>query len=204
MFRKVFLLAAVLLALHDRRVFSYDEEGMGGGGYGGEDGPPGGGYGGGPPGGGYGGGGGGNAPKELTSSEEIASFVAEADELAAVVGYFDPSNESDKQTFMSIASTHGSTYKFAYTTEKSVLEEHKYDGSTVLVHKPPKFLSVKAGEKPRARYPSKVRFPHKLGHRPTHLFYIILLSIHYSYILTISPNKTFPPSHTHRPSRRTH
>ena len=159
MFRKLLLLAVVLLALQGQTVYSYDdEEGMGGGGYGGEDGPPGGGYGGGSPGGGYGGGGGGNAPKELTSSAEIATFVAEADDLAAVVGYFDPTNESDKQTFMSIASAHGSAYKFAYTTEKSVLEELKYDGSTVLVHKPPKFFSVKSGEKPRARYPSKARF----------------------------------------------
>jgi hypothetical protein len=56
---------------------------------------------------------------------------------------------------MSVASAHGSTYRFAVCSEKSVLEEHKYDGSTVVVHKPSKFLATKAGEKPKARYPSK-------------------------------------------------
>ena len=96
------------------------------------------------------------APKELSSSEEIAKFVSESGEQAAVIAYLDAASTPDRDAFMSVAGAHGSAYRFAYTTEKSVLEELKYDGSVVVVHKPPKFLSAKAGEKPKARYPSKV------------------------------------------------
>ena len=64
-------------------------------------------------GGGYGGGGPGKDAKELHSQEGIKSFLDEDTEKAAVIGFFDPStNEADKETFMQVASQHGSTYRF--------------------------------------------------------------------------------------------
>ena len=123
---------------------NHDHDEYGGGGYGGSGGGP-----------GAGGDGGSRGPKELDSVEDINKFVSEGEEQAVIVGYFDPSNASDKEVFMSVANSHSSTYKFAYTTNKDVLEQAKYDGCTVVVHKPIKFLAAKHGEKPKARYPSK-------------------------------------------------
>ena len=102
-----------------------------------------------------GGGGGGNSAKEMSSSAEIKDFLAEVDSEPAVVGYFDAeSNSDDKGTFESLSSTMGSNYRFAFTTDKSVLEEAKIDGNAVYVYKPAKFV-VDKDEKQKARYPSK-------------------------------------------------
>mmetsp|Transcript_3611 Transcript_3611/g.5600 ORF Transcript_3611/g.5600 Transcript_3611/m.5600 type:complete len:449 (+) Transcript_3611:80-1426(+) len=130
--------------------------GYGGGGYGGGYGmdPYGGGYGGDP----YGGYGGGPPPipmKEFTSIEEIKEFVAEDDKEPAIVGYFDlETHSADKEAFDEAHQMGQTKYRFGFTSSKEVLEAMKYDGCSVVVYRPSKFVSEKY-EKPKSRYPSK-------------------------------------------------
>ncbi len=121
----------------------YDEEA----GYGGS--PYGGGYGGSPyGGGGYGGYGGyggdpyGGAPPhvpltELNTKEEYDNFFKENSASALVVGYFDlATHDSDKEVFDEVFEMEKNNFVFAFTANKQILEELKYDGCVVFVYKP--------------------------------------------------------------------
>lgn len=114
---------------------------------------------------GYGGdsyGGGGGDPsesysslKQLTTSEDIKSFLAEEEYEPTIIGYFDEStNSADKSIYEEVAKSFASNYRFAISTSKELLEELKYDGCVVIVYKPSKLVSDKY-EKAKSRYPSK-------------------------------------------------
>lgn len=94
--------------------------------------------------------------KSFTTTEELQKILneEEGNQDPLIVGYFDPStNSEDQEIFKELAKDDGYDYRFAMTTEKSMLEELKFDGCAVVVYKPPKFLSK--NEKPKARFPSK-------------------------------------------------
>ena len=62
-------------------------------------------------------------------------------------------NAEDLETFKTVAGTiHG--MKVALATTKELLEENKYDGCAVILHRPVKTVSAKY-EKVKSRYPSK-------------------------------------------------
>lgn len=143
----------ILLAINGICLFSlihsYGDEGYGDEGYGG----PSGGYGGGPN-GGYGDPQGGSSVKTLNSIEEINDFIKETNDQAAVIGYIDSSFDADKSAFEDVQSSWSYYYRFGMVSNTEVLEELKYDGPVVVVHKPSKYVNEK-DEKLKARYPSK-------------------------------------------------
>eukprot|EP01031_Cornospumella_fuschlensis_P039007 gene39007-47453_t len=94
-------------------------------------------------------------PRQLASLEDITSFIQEDDQSPAVVGFFDPTtNSDDLDAFNEIAGAQGSNYRFAYISEKTVLEAKKYDGCAVIVYPPAKFVNEKF-ERTKHRFPSK-------------------------------------------------
>mmetsp|Transcript_15034 Transcript_15034/g.20614 ORF Transcript_15034/g.20614 Transcript_15034/m.20614 type:complete len:415 (+) Transcript_15034:310-1554(+) len=96
-----------------------------------------------------------SSTRKLHSTLDIDEFLKESDQQAAVIGYFDEStNSKDLGLFTELAEEEGNNLKFAYTTSKEVLEEKKYDGFSVVVHLPSKFVSAKY-DRPKHRYPSK-------------------------------------------------
>jgi len=93
--------------------------------------------------------------KELTTLEEIDLFLKEADDQPSVVGFFDAStNSADLENFQEVARSEGYTHRFAYVTQKEILEAKKYDGCAVLVYPAPKFINDKL-ERSKHRFPSK-------------------------------------------------
>jgi protein disulfide isomerase family A protein 3 len=95
-----------------------------------------------------------SSAKEIKTVEEMKLFMAEDEFEPFVIGFFDPStNSNDKDVFEEVASKE-SGLRFAFSTAKEVLEEYKYDGCAVLVYKPAKLFGEKY-EKQKARYPSK-------------------------------------------------
>jgi protein disulfide isomerase len=95
-------------------------------------------------------------PEVLETSEDVLKFIDESSELAGILAYIDAdTNADDLEAFESTATMHSRTYRWAVVTDKSLLEETKYDGCAVLVYKSSKYYSDKYGEKRRARYPGK-------------------------------------------------
>mmetsp|Transcript_2022 Transcript_2022/g.1470 ORF Transcript_2022/g.1470 Transcript_2022/m.1470 type:complete len:435 (-) Transcript_2022:98-1402(-) len=93
--------------------------------------------------------------KELVSLDEIETFINEADVDTTVIGFFDSfTNSNDLEAFKEVAMTDGHVFRFAFTTNKNVLEAKKYDGSAVVVYPPRKFVNEKF-ERTKFRYPSK-------------------------------------------------
>lgn len=73
----------------------------------------------------------------------------------SVLGYFDSdANAEDLEAFMEVAAKHGEVLRFAYTTDREILESKGYDGCALLVYPPAKFVSEKY-ERSKYRYPGK-------------------------------------------------
>eukprot|EP01038_Epipyxis_sp_PR26KG_P017601 gene17601-24456_t len=89
--------------------------------------------------------------KELNSFDEIQAFLTAGETEASVIGYFDQDN--DISIFKEVASSESGN-RFAYTTNKQILEDKKYDNSVVILHLPTKFVNEKY-ERSKYRYPSK-------------------------------------------------
>ena len=125
--------------------FADEDEGEDDDTYGGYGGDPYGGYGGGPP----------VEIKEVKTSAELKEFLQEREaKEAALIGFFDEENHSeDLETFREVAKTVNGL-KIALTTSKELLEENKYDGCAVILHRPKKTVSEKY-ERAKSRYPSK-------------------------------------------------
>lgn len=127
-------------------IHSYGDDPYGGEGYGSDP------YGGGNP---YGGG----DPqagslKTLDSVEDINEFLKASNDQATVIGYIGSTYEEDKSSFEEVQSSWSYYYRFGLVTKADVLEELKYDGPVVYVHKPSKYLQEQ-DEKSKARYTSK-------------------------------------------------
>ena len=93
--------------------------------------------------------------KNVKTSADLQDFLEErGGKEAALVGFFDEENNAeDLETFKTVAGTiHG--MKVALATTKELLEENKYDGCAVILHRPVKTVSAKY-EKVKSRYPSK-------------------------------------------------
>lgn len=149
-FAVLFIIFAIVSCLFYQGFAQYDDEDEG---YGMGD--PYGGYGGDP----YGGYGGGGPPaveiKDVKTSAELKNFLEEREgKEAALVGFFDEENNAeDLETFREVAGTINGM-KVAVATSKELLEESKYDGCAVVLHRPKKTVSEKY-ERPKSRYPSK-------------------------------------------------
>ena len=92
--------------------------------------------------------------KKLTSAAEVETFISEWPEHPVIIGYFDSEDSDDHKVFKDVAHASGMQYKYAAVTDKAVLKELKYSGTTLFVHKPSKDLDTKI-DKPKSRYPSK-------------------------------------------------
>ena len=92
--------------------------------------------------------------KTLDSIEEINEFLNASNDQATVIGYIGSSYEQDKSSFEEVQSSWSYYYRFGIVTKADLLEELKYDGPVVYVHKPSKYLQEKE-EKSKARYTSK-------------------------------------------------
>ena len=102
---------------------------------------------------------GGGAPKveirDVKTSTDLKEFLEErGGKEAALVGFFDEeSNAEDLEIFKEVAGTVNGI-KVALATTKELLEENKYDGCAVILHRPVKTVSQKY-ERAKSRYPSK-------------------------------------------------
>ena len=92
--------------------------------------------------------------KQLSSSDELKSWILENSDRAHVIGYFDDTAKEDIEVFNQVADAEESKLKFAMTTSKDILEELSYSGSVVFVYPPAKYIQSDH-ERSKYRYPSK-------------------------------------------------
>ena len=108
------------------------------------------------------------SPLQLLSIEDMSNFLEGDDsDKAAVIGYFDVNtNAACKLYYDQVSDKHGETYRFGIVTNKSLLEDTKYEGAAVIVYKARKFMidSLSWKEKSKSRYTSKYINPESLEH----------------------------------------
>lgn len=81
-------------------------------------------------------------------------YIQESTTLPAIIGYFEK-NSDDIDYFIETSKQIGPYYRFALITDATLLQELKYTGTNIYVHRPTHGLNTKI-DKPKSRYPSKV------------------------------------------------
>lgn len=72
---------------------------------------------------------------KLNTAEEITQFVSASHTYPVIIGYFQSEDSPDLEVLSEVALDAGMEYKFASITNKDILKEKKYTGTTLFVYK---------------------------------------------------------------------